>query len=116
MRSTYLVKKLQTAINQTSPVKITINTGQWYSPEKNRTVNQYTVKQVIIDENGKKNIELFKTYSQLQIILFLRDYWYKLNNWEIPTDNITWEEVKSQLGKKEIYTGPDNAIAGQDSD
>lgn len=115
MRSSYLVKKLQTAINQLSPVKITISTCQWYSPEKNRTVNQYTVKQVIIDEHGKKNIELFKTYSQLQIILFLRDYWYKLNDREIPTDNITWEEVKNRLGEKEIYTGPDNAIEGQDS-
>lgn len=90
-----VAKKLQTAINNKQPeIKILINTSQWYSEKRKRTITTYTVKQAQGKE--KKTIQLFKTYSQIQLVLWLRDYWYTLNNWEVPHDNPEWEEVKAQ--------------------
>lgn len=97
-------KKLQNACNQRFGVRLLINSYQWFSDDKNRAVTQYSVLQTQ-KENGRNNIVLFKTYSQVQLVLFMRDYWYKLNGWEVPTDNETWEEVKRQYA-----TEKDNAI------
>ena len=96
-----LAKKLQNAINQRSGVKLLINTQQWYSSDKGRTVTCYVIKQSMEEASAgkkkrKKSIELFKTYSQVQMVLWLRDYWYTINGWEVPTDNETWEEVKQK--------------------
>ena len=30
----------------------------------------------------------------IQILLFLRDYWFEMNGWDIPTDNEMWNEIK----------------------
>lgn len=100
----HLAKKLQSAINQRTGdgVKLLINTQQWYSPDKGRTVTSYIIKQSVTDPGQKQyrhNMEMFRTYSQVQLVLWLRDYWYKLNNWEVPTDNKTWEEMKANYGK-----------------
>ena len=40
--------------------------------------------------------EIFSTYSQLQVILFLRDLWYVWLGKEIPTDNQLWENIKAR--------------------
>lgn len=96
-----LAKKLQSAINQRAEDKLLINTQQWYSEDKGRPITVYTIKQSIIT-NGKKNlVELFKTYSQIQMLLWLRDYWYEINGWEIPHNNEIWEEMKQRNDKKE---------------
>lgn len=87
-----LAKRLQTAINQQSGVKLLINTQQWYSDKKERPVTYYIIRQ----GTGKRADTLFKTYSQVQMVLWLRDYWYKLNDWEVPMDNTEWEEIKRQ--------------------
>lgn len=89
-------KKLQTAINSRSGAKISINTSQWYSKDKNRPITVFTIRESLPDDNYRKSKEIFKTYSQVQMVLFLRDYWYILNGWEVPTDNETWEEIKRQ--------------------
>lgn len=95
-------KKIQNAINnKMTGAKLIINTQQWYSEDKNRPVTCYIVKQSTTEEGKKsyrQNIELFKTYSTIQLVLFLRDYWYELNGWEIPTDNEVWEGVKKNNG------------------
>ena len=94
----HLAKKLQNAINQRSGAKLLINTQQWYSEDKGRAVTCYIIKQSTVPGKGKKRtkaIELFKTYSQVQMVLWLRDYWYELNGWEVPHDNETWEEIKN---------------------
>lgn len=90
------IKKLQSAINKRAGAKLLLNTNQWYSKDRDRPVTVFTIRQVIPDLDGNKNksVELFKTYSQVQLTLWLRDYWYELNGWEIPTDNPIWEEVK----------------------
>lgn len=89
-----LAKRLQTAINQYSGAKLLINTSQWYSDKKSRPVTYYIIRQ----GQGKQSNTLFKTYSQVQMVLWLRDYWYHINGWEVPSDNMEWEEVKHQYG------------------
>lgn len=94
-------KKLQNAINQRSGAKLLINTQQWYSEDKGRAVTSYVIKQSVTEPGDKPyrhSVELFRTYSQVQMVLWLRDYWYELNGWEVPTDNNTWEEAKRKYG------------------
>lgn len=105
-----LAKKLQSVINQRAGAKLLINTQQWYSEDKGRAVTSYVIKQSIIEPGEKpyrRTVEVFRTYSQVQMVLWLRDYWYELNGWEIPTDNETWEEVKRQYNG----TGETNEIS-----
>lgn len=95
-----LAKKLQSAINQRTGdgAKLIINTQQWYSKDKGRAITSYIIKQSTTDGNKpyRHTVELFKTYSQVQMVLWLRDYWYNLNGWELPVDNKTWEGVKQK--------------------
>lgn len=98
-----LAKKLQSAINQRTGdgAKLLINTQQWYSKDKGRTVTSYVIKQSVTDGDKayRHNVEMFRTYSQVQMVLWLRDYWYELNGWEVPTDNSTWERLKKEYGR-----------------
>lgn len=92
-----IAKKLQAVCNKKFGIKLLINTRQWYSDKEQRAITQYTLVQVVSTENGKNStITLFKTYSQIQLVLFLRDYWYNLNGWKIPEDNKEWKEAKKE--------------------
>jgi len=97
-----IAKKLQAAINSRPGAKISINTSQWYSKEKNRPITVFTIRQSFEADGYKKSTELFKTYSQVQMVLFLRDYWYELNGWELPHDNEVWEEMKKKYEQSGI--------------
>lgn len=90
--------KLQGAIKRKYNINLLINTNQWHSKDKDTIINMYSVKQSIWDEGKTKHIavDLYHTYSQIQLVLWLRDYWYELNGWEVPTDNNTWEKIKSE--------------------
>ena len=104
MAGSYLhtAKRLQTACRKLFGVKLLINSRQWYSDDKDMAMTLYVIQQVLCDEIGnKKNIELFKTYSQVQLVLFMRDYWYKLNGWEVPTDNEKWEAIKKKYEQEQ---------------
>ena len=91
-RFAQLAKQLQSAINHNSEEKILIHTNQWYSKDKHRPITIYQIQK----GEGKNKQLLFRTYSQIQMLLYLRDYWYILNGWEVPTDNAMWEEVKAK--------------------
>lgn len=93
-----LARKLQKAIEKQFGVKLLFNTAQWYSDTKQDIVCMYTVKRTEKSEKTGKyvNTELFTTYSQIQLVLWLRDYWYTLNGWEVPTDNAVWEAKKKE--------------------
>lgn len=108
MASNYMktARKLQMAINKKFKVKILFNTTQWYSDKKQDSINLYTVKRTDWDEDKHKyvNTDLFSTYSQIQLVLWLRDFWYELNGWEVPTDNPVWEQ-KKQEWKEKHYGG-----------
>lgn len=97
-------KKLQSAINRQAGAKILLYTQQWYSKDKDRPITCYVVKCA----EDHKTQELFRTYSAVQLVLWLRDYWYTFNGWEVPTDNEVWEEMKRNGFKgKTIYDDPE---------
>ena len=92
------IKKLQHAINSKGE-NILYNTNQWYSESQNRPVTLYSIKKAVWDEDAQRmvNIELFKSASQIQILLFLRDYWFRLNGKELPTENEEWNEIRNKI-------------------
>lgn len=92
-----MIHKLQQAINGRG-MKILYSTSQFYSNQQDRPVTMYQIKQAVYDEDtGKyKHVELFKSVSQIQIVLFLRDMWFEINGWEIPTDNQVWNKMKEK--------------------
>ena len=92
-----MIRKLQTAIN-THGGKIMYSTSQFYSKQQDRPVTIYHLKEAVYDDETDKyqNVEIFKSTSQLQIVLFLRDYWFEMNGWEVPTDNPVWNEKRAK--------------------
>ena len=105
------IKKLQNAINNNFGSRIVINKTQYYVEKDDKYAEVIIVKQATPQENGRmKYEELFSSGSDIAILLFLRDYWYGLNGWEIPTDNEYWEEqkrkykVRQENKKKNEYT------------
>ena len=101
-----MIHKLQNAINNKG-YKLLYSTSQFFSDQQNRPVTQYHIKQVVdnTEQTGTNNkkrsyIELFKSCSQIQIVLFLRDFWYEINGWEVPTDNEMWNEAKQKYYDK----------------
>ena len=100
-----IIKKLQRAINQKSEEKILINKTQLYHDDSKIITEIICVKKAIWDQTRQKNkyIELFHSSSDVQIVLYLRDYWYELNGWEVPTDNEEWNKIKkAYLDKHEV--------------
>ena len=90
-----MIHKLQKALNLQGQ-KILYNTSQFYSDKQNRPVTCYHIKRAVYNEQtGKnKNEEIFKSTSQIQIVLFLRDYLFIVQGKELPTDNETWNEIR----------------------
>lgn len=94
------IKKLQTAINTTFGDQLLYDRRQFYSTKENRPINLYTIRKPVYIKDKKRadSIVLFKSSSQIQVILFLRDYWYERNGWEVPIDNPEWNMRKAQMG------------------
>lgn len=78
-------------------LRILISSSQFYSEQQNRPVTIYHIKQAFVNENTGRtdSIELFKSPSQIQVVLYLRDMWYDINGWEIPDDNEVWNNIKN---------------------
>lgn len=112
-----MIHKLQNAINEKFDAKILYNKQQWYSQDQHRAVNQYVIKKAIFDDKrGKfKNIELFSSCSQIQVVLWLRDYWYELNDWPIPTDNEMWNNAKALYEAKNHQPNNINPVCNEDT-
>ena len=95
---TRTIKKLQKAL-QFEGEYILISTSQFFSIEKNTTVTRYHVKKQVpsdTDRYKSSQVELFSSCSQIQIALFLRDYYYEVKGIEIPHDNPYWEQCKAK--------------------
>lgn len=92
-----MARKLQRAINSKGG-KILLNTNQFYSEDVKNTVTVYVIRQAYYDEatDRTKSIELFKSTSQIQIVLYLRDLWFEMNGIPIPTDNEEWNKAKAK--------------------
>lgn len=90
-----MIHKLQNAINQHGG-KILYEKSQFFSNEENRPITLYRISQSIdVGSNKHKKEKLFETTSMIQIVLYLRDIWYKITDQELPTDNEMWEAVKA---------------------
>lgn len=101
--STYnKIRKLQTAINSRGE-HLLYQTSQFWSDNEQRCITKYYIKQAVWDKEKLryKNVELFSSCNQSQIILFLRDYWYKLNDMELPTDDEKWNGIRNQIVPQE---------------
>lgn len=90
------IKKLQQVINRNCDFKILYTTQQFFSVQQQMPVTKYCLRKATLnyDTNKSESVEIFSTYSQLQIILYLRDLWYVYSDRELPTDNKFWEEIK----------------------
>lgn len=78
------------------------STTQFYSDKQDRPVTEYHIKQAVWDEEkGKyRNVEIFKSTAQIQILLYLRDMWYTVNGKEVPQDNEVWNAKKAEFAEK----------------
>lgn len=96
------IKKLQKAINENFDQKILINKSQFYSADADRPLELIIIKKAIWDPDKDKfkSVELFSSSSDVQIVLYLRDLWYELNGWEIPTDNEEWNRAKEAYQRR----------------
>lgn len=94
---TRTIKKLQMALLMQGEL-ILISTSQFYSVDKRKTVTRYHIKKQVQLENKNKSsqVELFNSCSQIQITLFLRDYYYEIMGYEVPHDNPIWEAAKKK--------------------
>ena len=104
-----MIRKLRSAINERGE-KILYSTSEFYSEEQKRPITIYSIKKAVWDEKKgrNQNIELFHTTSQIQIVLFLRDYWYKLNNMKLPTDNKIWNKIRKEIEVQNNGKGKEN--------
>lgn len=106
------IKKLQRAINEKYDKKILINKTQFFSDNTKKPVEIIVVKQAQWDAEKQKykNVELFSSASDVQIVLWLRDYWYELEGMPIPTDNEKWNKAKKAYEEKHIPSKDDCKI------
>lgn len=83
-----MIHKLQIALNSRG-LKILCNRSQFYSDEQNRPVTIYKISQSVWDESTQKyrHVELFSSASEIQVVLFLRNFWYLINDMPIPPTN-----------------------------
>lgn len=92
------IRKLQLACNTKFNEQLCYNVVQFWSDKAKRNINRYTiVKQIDDPATGKRGKEeLFGTYSLIQVVYFMRDYWYLLNGIELPTDNEKWNKIREE--------------------
>jgi hypothetical protein len=83
-----MIRRLQIALNSKGQ-RILCNRSQFYSEQQNRPVTIYKVMQSVFDENTGKNkhVELFSSASQIQVVLFMRNFWFLIQGKEIPPTN-----------------------------
>lgn len=86
--NTQMIHKLQVALNSRG-MKILCNRSQFYSDEQQRPVTVYKVAQSVWNENTQRynHEELFSSASQIQVVLFMRNLWYLINDKPIPPTN-----------------------------
>lgn len=96
------IKKLQNAINGTGKIHLVVNKQQYYIEESGKIAEILVVKEATISKNGNtRYVERFSSGSDIAITLYLRDVWYELNGWEIPTDNEYWNKTKEKYYAKQ---------------
>lgn len=90
-----MIHKLQVALNSKG-LKILCNRSQFYSDQQQRPVTMYKVARSVWDNDTQKykHIELFSSASEIQVVLFMRNLWYLVNDRPIPpTNNMKGAEI-----------------------
>lgn len=91
------IKKLQQALNLKGE-RIMYDTHQFYSANQDRPITMYTISKSVDTERSTTNIKLFTSASQVHVLFYLRDYWFKVNGLPIPTNDIEWNKAKKKYG------------------
>lgn len=93
-----LIRKIQKACNVLYGEQLLYNINQFYSPQQKREINRYVLlKQIDNPDTGKSSREeLYSTYSLINMVCFIRDYWYLLNGLDLPDDNKRWSELRKE--------------------
>lgn len=83
-----MIHKLQIALNSKG-MRVLCNRSQFYSDEQNRPVTMYKVAQAVWNTETERynHKELFSSASEIQVVLFLRNLWFLVNNQPIPPTN-----------------------------
>lgn len=69
------INKLQKALLQKGYI-YKINTYQFYSEQQNRLITGYR----ITEKQGKKDVELLKSCSQVEVLKWFAEKWREINN------------------------------------
>lgn len=61
--------------------------------------NLYTISKAVWDADRQKygSTEIYKSTSTVRIALYLRDMWFSVNGWDLPTDNEMWNQIREGL-------------------
>lgn len=88
------IKKLIQALNSKGEM-LMMNKKQFMGRE-GRPHNVFSVTKAEWDgdKNKYKSIEIYKSTSLIRVALFLRDRWFSINGWELPTDNEMWNRIR----------------------
>lgn len=93
-------KKLIQALNSRGYM-LTFSTKQFMGRE-GQPHNMYSISKAIWNDEKRKysHSEIYSTTSMVRVVLFLRDMWYKENDWELPTDQEEWNKIREELESK----------------
>lgn len=93
-----MISKLRNALNLRGH-KIAITKTEVFLQNKVFPSTLYTIKKAEYNAQTGKNKykELFKTFAEIQVVLYLRDYWYILNNEPLPEADDKWEAIRVTL-------------------
>lgn len=96
-----MIHKLQKGINFKGG-HLLVDRVQFFSKEQNRPITVYKICNTIpvagTDKAHRKKDVLFEATSQIQVVLFLRDYWFVMNGKELPVavNNKKWDEIREK--------------------
>lgn len=86
-----MIRTLMFAIN-THGGRVLLDRVQFFSEEQHRPVTLYKVCEV---RDGHKRA-LFDTASQIQVVSFLRDYWFVMDGKDLPTGQKEWNDIRER--------------------
>lgn len=61
--------------------------------------NLYVISRAVwnADKGKYGSVDLYKSTSTVRIVLYLRDMWFTVNGWDLPTDNEMWNQIREAI-------------------
>lgn len=90
-------KKLMKAIN--SRGYIITHAKREFMAKDNTIHNMNTLSIVSFNEEKQKyeSTPIYSTPSQVRLVMYLRDFWFIINDMELPTDQELWCKIRQKL-------------------